>query len=332
MVTALRVGIVGAGYIARAHAAAYAATPGVEVVGIADPVPAKAAAIAERIGARPVDDAASLFGLRLDAVSVCTPSPAHAEVVEAAVAAGLHVLCEKPIARSLDDARRIVAAAAAGPGIVMIGHVSRYEPDHAQARAIIAAGAIGEVRMLSQSIVSAAPTWSQDGWLLDRDRSGGPLIDLAIHSFDFLAWASGQQPIRVQAIAADTAAGPATYVLITLRYGNGAIGLVETSWAHPSAYGFQVATEVSGSSGRLWWEYAGISGGRMAGDDGTVTSFELLGDRGFRAEIGAFVDAIRAGDRSPVPASEGLAALQTGLAAEMSLRDGRPIRLEEIDA
>lgn len=330
MVTPVRVGIVGAGHIAGAHAAAYAATDGVEIVAVADPVHIKAAALGERVGAVPVADASSLIRLGVDALSVCTPSPTHADVVEEAVAAGVHVLCEKPIARSLADARRIAVAAAAGPGIVMIGHVSRFEPDHARAREVIATGAIGEIRMLSQSIVSTTPTWSENGWLLDHDLSGGPLIDLAIHSFDFLAWVSNQQPVRVQAVAADTPAGPATYVLITLRYANGAIGLVETSWGHPAAYGFQVATEVCGSAGRLWWEYAGVTGGRMATADDTVIVFDTLGDRGFSAEIDAFVGAIRNGGASPVPAREALAALRTGFAAEASLRENRPVALAEI--
>lgn len=325
MVTTLRAGIIGAGYIARAHAAAYAATPGVELVAIADPVATKATALAALAGAKAYADPAALFGIGLDVVSICTPSPTHADMAVAALDAGLNVLCEKPIARTLVDGQRIVDAAASARGLLMIGHVSRFEPDHAIARQVIEAGRIGEVRMLSQSIVSAAPTWSEDGWLRNHDRSGGPLVDLAIHSFDYLAWVCGHQPIRVQTVTAATPAGPDTYALVTLRYANGAIGLVETSWGHPGSYGFQVATEVSGATGRLWWDYDGIRGGRIAMTDGEVTTWDVLGDRGFRAEVAAFVDAVRNHGPSPVPATEALLALRTSLAAEASGRTGRPV-------
>ncbi len=328
--TALRAGILGAGYIARAHAAAYAACDGVDLVAIADPVGEKATMLAGLAGAQAYDDPTRLLELDLDVVSICTPSSTHADIVIRALGAGLNVLCEKPIARTLADGRRIVDAAAEANSLLMIAHVSRYEPDHAIAHRIISGGGIGTVRMLSQSIVSTAPTWSEKGWLRDHDRSGGPLVDLAIHSFDYLAWVCGEPPVRVQALASDTAAGPDTYVLVTLRYANGAIGLVEASWAHPSAHGFQVMTEVSGSAGRLWWDYDGISGGRMATDDGKVVTFDALGNRGFVAEVTAFVGAIRAGGPSPVPATEGLLALRTALAAEESVQAARPVSLDEI--
>ena len=123
------------------------------------------------------------------------------------------------------------------------------------ARQVVASGAIGDLRMLSQSIVGPAPGWSEGQWLHDhelvrraRDRPRHSQLRLP-------GMVIGEQPVRVQTVAADSAAGPNTYALVTLRYANGAIGTVETSWAHPAAYGFKVATEISGSRGRLWWDY-----------------------------------------------------------------------------
>ena len=136
MVSDLRVGIAGAGFIARAHAEAYAATPGVRIVGIGDPVPAKAEELAGRTGAAPFGSLDQLLSAGVDAVSICTPTPTHCELVLAALDAGVSVLCEKPIAYSLADADRMIDAAATAQGLLMVGHVSRFEPEHARARQI----------------------------------------------------------------------------------------------------------------------------------------------------------------------------------------------------
>ena len=78
--------------------------------------------------------------------------------------------------------------------------------------------------MLSHSMTTSLPGWSEDGWLADIEQSGGPLVDLGVHSFDYLAWATGSHPVRVHAVGADTPAGPSTYALATVRYASGAIG------------------------------------------------------------------------------------------------------------
>jgi len=323
----IRVGIVGAGYIANAHVGAYVETPGVTVVGVADPVVAKAERVARRGGAVAMTSIDELLDAGIDLISICTPSPTHPDLVEQAVVAGIHVLCEKPVARTYADALRIVDAARVAPGIVMIGHVSRFEPDHRRAQQIIAAGRLGELRMMSQTITSSMPGWSQDGWLSDPSQSGGPLVDLAIHSFDYLAWVNQSEPVRVHAVASDTAVGPATYALATVRYANGALGLVETSWAHPTSHGFKVSTELVGADGRINWDYDGLIGGVLNTDDGNSVRFDPLGNRGFVAEIGAMVEAIRTGSPSPVTASEGLSALKTSLAALESVRTRQPVDL-----
>lgn len=327
MVSELRVGIAGAGYVAQAHAAAYAATPGVRVVAVADPVTDKASQLAARLGASSVPAVSDLIKVGVEAISVCTPTPSHCEIVMEALAAGLHVLCEKPIALTLDDADRMVTTSRTSSTKLMVGHVSRFEPDHRRAQQLVAAGRLGVLHMSSQSITGAAPTWSEGAWLADVSRSGGPIVDLAIHSFDYLAWLHQSVPVRVTAIAADTAVGPSTYALVTLRFASGAIGTVETSWAHPTGHGLQVITELAGSGGRLDWTYDGVIVGTMIDAKGTTTRFDPLGGRGFQAEIAAFVDAIRRDTDPPVTANDGRAALRTALAALESVRFGRPVDL-----
>jgi len=327
VVSDLRVGIAGAGFIARAHAEAYAATPGVRIVGIGDPVPAKAEELAGRTGAAPFGSLDQLLSAGVDAVSICTPTPTHCELVLAALDAGVSVLCEKPIAYSLADADRMIDAAATAQGLLMVGHVSRFEPEHARARQMVAAGSLGELHMSSQTITAAAPGWSEGGWLHDHSQSGGPIVDLAIHSFDYLTWIHCSEPIRVTALAADTDAGVSTYALVTLRMANGAVATVETSWAHPVAHGFRLVTEIAGSDGRLGWTYDGVMLGSMVDCNAKTTRFDPLGERGFRSEIAAFVNAIRNGLEPPVTALEARSALATAVAARESVRTGRPVTI-----
>jgi predicted dehydrogenase len=326
-VTELRAGIVGAGLIAGEHLAAYAATPGVRVVAVADPVADKAARLAARAGADDVAGLDELLVLGLDVVSICTPPASHADLTVRALEAGLSVLCEKPMARSLADAQRMVAAARTATGLLMIGQVSRFEPDHVQAKNLIESGALGQVQMMSHSMTTSMPGWSEGGWLTDPTLSGGPLVDLAVHSFDFLAWAAESNAVRVQAVGRDTPAGPNTYALVTVRYASGAMALVESSWAHPASHGFKLTAEFIGTNGRLNWSYDQINGGAMFLARGETRWFDPLGNRGFRTELGAFADAVRAGRASPVPAEAGYAALRTALASLESVQTGETIDL-----
>jgi myo-inositol 2-dehydrogenase / D-chiro-inositol 1-dehydrogenase len=323
----LRVGVAGAGFIATPHVNAYAVQPGVQVVGVADAVLAKAERLAAEVGALACASFDQLLDLDLDVVSICTPPATHARLSIQALEAGLHVLCEKPLARDLPDGRSIVAAARSAPGILMVGQVSRYEPDHRAARQAIDDGLLGEVRMMSHSMTTSMPGWSQGGWLSDFEQAGGALVDLGIHSLDFLSWCAGSEPVRVHAVGADTAIGSATYMLTTVRYANGALGLVESSWAHPVSHGFRLATEIVGTGGRLSWDYDSISGGVVNRSDGSTRTLDPLGDRGFRAEIGSFIEAVRTGAASPVPPEQALTALRTALAALASRETGTVIDL-----
>jgi len=323
----LRVGLVGAGLIAGVHAHAYRACPDVRVVAVADPVIAKAQRLADRYGATATASLEGLFDAGVDVADVCTPPHHHAGPVLRALECGLHVFCEKPIARTLDDARRMVAAAQGAPGLLAVGHVARFQPDHREARRMAAAGEIGTVRMVTHSTAWTMPTWSEAGWIADPAASGGPVVDQAVHSFDFAGWVIGSPAVRVHCEAADTAAGPRTYTLTTVRYADGSIAHVEAGWAHPAARGFKLTAEVVGTQGRVTWSYDHMMGGVLHPQDGDAEWFDVLGDRGYTAELRAFTDAVRAGGPSPVPAEEALESLRTALAALESARTGRTVDL-----
>jgi predicted dehydrogenase len=323
----LTVGLVGAGLIAGVHAHAYRASQGVRLVGVVDPVPGKAARLAEEHGASVVPDLDALLGLGVDVVDVCSPPQHHATATIAALKADRHVFCEKPLTRTLEEASRVVEAATAASGLLMVGHVTRFEPDHRAARELAVAGEIGRVRQLTHSTTSAFPHWTEGGWLADPEQSGGPLLDQAVHSFDYARWVIGSPAVRVHCMAADSPAGPATYALATVRYENGAVSHVECSWAHPVTSGFRLAVEVVGTAGRLTWSSDHLMMGVLHRRDGAPEWWDALSDRGYTAEMRAFFDAIRTGGTSPVPVGEAVESLRTALAAVESARTGRTVDL-----
>ena len=327
MTDTLTVGLVGAGMIAGVHAHAYRASPGVRLVGVVDPVGDKAQRLAEAHGAVAVPDLDALLGLGVDVVDVCTPPQHHAAATIAALMAERHVICEKPLTRTLEDARRVVDVADAAPGLLMVGHVARFEPDHRTAHDLAEAGEIGRVRQLTHSTTSAAPQWSEGAWLADPAQSGGPLLDQAVHSFDYARWLIGSPAVRLHCMAADSPAGPATYALTTVRYENGSIAHVECSWAHPASSGFRLAVEIVGTAGRLSWSYDHLMSGVLHPREGEPEWWDALSDRGFASELRQFFDAIREGGPSPVPAREAMDSLRTALAAGESARTGRTIDL-----
>ena len=143
----VQVAVLGAGFMGSTHARAYAAMPEVEVAAIFAPSPDRGGALAEEIGSRWSDDMAALLAdPDIDAVDVCLPTPQHREVTEAALAAGKHVLLEKPIALSLDDARALVAANDGTDRILMIAHVLRFWPEYVEIARRVGSGELGKPR------------------------------------------------------------------------------------------------------------------------------------------------------------------------------------------
>lgn len=323
----IRAGIVGAGYIAEAHARGYAAQPGVSLAVVADPCLDRAERLAGRYHAVAVADVESMLKAGVDVVSVCTPTPTHAEIAIASLRAGVHVLCEKPIARTVAQAEAIIQAARETGVRFMVGHVSRYDADHRKAKDVLERGDLGQLQMGFQSITGPFPEWSSRGWFADVAQSGGPVLDLAIHSFDYLLWVFGSRVRRVCAVGVQRKIRAYTYALVTLRFEGGGMGLVEVSWAHPRAQSLSVRTELVGTRGRLHWDYDGIAAMQVIRDDSGKRNLVMVGEHSFSAEIADFVRCVEEDSPPPIPGEEALAALRVALAGLESLETGRAVEL-----
>lgn len=321
----MRVGICGAGFVAQAHAYSYASQPGVDIAVVVDPRLEHAERLASRFGATAHAEFEALLAPDIDAISICTPTPTHAELAIAAMRAGKHVLCEKPISRSVAEAEAMLAVAAEAGVVFTVGHVARFEDDHRTAQQVVARGDLGQLRMASQSITGPFPDWSAHGWFADQSKSGGPVLDLAIHSFDYLNWLFQDRVVRVSAVGVREKIDVHGYALILLRYANGGIGQVEVSWLHPKGQGLLVRNELFGTKGRLAWDYDGIAALQVVKDDGR--QFHTTVPGGWNVQTAGFLNSIRHGTAPLVSGQEALDALQVGLAALESLETGRTVEL-----
>jgi hypothetical protein len=161
-------------------------------------------------------------------VDICTPTPSHAEIVAAAASAGRHVICEKPLALSHDETVEMVRLCRVAGVQLHLAHVVRYFPAYAWANAAVDAGAIGTVRELALSRRGAVPVAE---WFSDETRSGGLVVDLSIHDFDFARLVAGE----VRCLAADVVHGPLRTVRgeVVLHHVGRAISRVTGEWASP---------------------------------------------------------------------------------------------------
>jgi predicted dehydrogenase len=278
MAAKLRVGVIGTGFGSTVQIPAFRANPRVEVVAVASGQPGKARRIADSFGVpHAFDDYTKLAAAELDLVSVTTPTHLHHPMVMAAIAAGRHVLCEKPMALSTAEATEMRDAAQRAGVVHTIDHELRFNPNRRKVKRLIAEGFIGQPRHVLLSFASPmrrdpALPW---GWWYDATRGGGLLGAVGSHQIDLLRYWLGD----VDAVlgTAETfvrerpdpgTGGPKAvtaddFTTFALRFASGAIGVVLLSVVTAHAFGYRI--EVWGDGGtlalddreRLWGAPAG---------------------------------------------------------------------------
>jgi predicted dehydrogenase len=320
------IALLGGGFMARTHAASYAALGDraqVRVVCALD----GAEAIAAELGAEVTDDwEAAVAAPGIDAVDVCLPTPLHRPVVMRALAAGRHVLLEKPIALTLEDADAIGAAASAAGRVLMVGHVLRYFPEVVEMRRLIESGELGRPLSATALRLSPPPDWNE--WMQDPARSGGVLVDMMVHDFDILNALLGPAR-RVQ--AALSAGGRHVQMLVEHETGSAA---VEGSHAMPASFPFTAGLRVLCEKGVLDHRFVAGAGDEVADAtqsvlgihpaDGEARRFHEARDP-WGAQIEHFLACVETGSE-PRDGSfaQARAALAVALAARRSAETGAP--------
>jgi UDP-N-acetylglucosamine 3-dehydrogenase len=339
MSSTLNVGVIGAGGMGRIHSRCWTQLPGATVGAIADLQKHKAETLAAQIGgtAAIYDNADAVFAdASIDVVSLCVPTDQHRALTEAALKAGKHVLCEKPMALSLEDCDAMIAAAQASGKLLTVGQVVRFFPEYANAKRLVDSGAVGAPAAVRVRRGGYFPRTDTD-WFADPSRSGGVIYDLLVHDLDWLLWCFG--PItRVYAHSlterlADKTVDHLDYALLTMRHASGVITHAEATWSDPA--GFATTWEIAGDEGLLTHDSRRAAPMRttLRETEGGARPFPLPSnplaptDDPYYRQIAAFARAIQEGTPVAVTPEEARAAVAVAAAAVESARTSRAIEI-----
>jgi myo-inositol 2-dehydrogenase/D-chiro-inositol 1-dehydrogenase len=332
----IRLGLIGAGRIGQLHAEHLATrVPGAVLAAVADINLPAAQALAARLRApRAVADYQELLAdPDLEAVVICSATDTHAAMISAAAAAGKHIFCEKPIDFDLRRIDETLAAVARAGVKFQVGFNRRFDPSFRRVRQMVAEGKVGAPHLLRITSRDPAPP------PLEYVRaSGGLFFDMTIHDFDmarFLMGSEVEEVFAVGAVLVDPAIGAAGDIdtaVVTLRFANGALGVIDNS--RRAVYGYDQRVEVFGDAGMVA-AVNNLADGHIYSDaQGVHTAspvyfFLERYTESYIAEMQAFVACLQDDTPPPVQGSDGRAPVLIGLAALRSHRENRPVRLSE---
>jgi scyllo-inositol 2-dehydrogenase (NAD+) len=331
------VAALGLGRLGAVHALNLARhVPGAELALVVDVDEQAAHAASEQWHVPFATDAGVAFDdPSIQAVEICTPSDTHADLIARAAHAGKAIFCEKPIALTLDDADRALAAVARAGVPLQMGFMRRHDAAFREAKRLIDEGAIGRPLTFRGASLDGSISPSRDFLA----RCGGIFVDVALHDFDMARWLIGDEIVEVSATGAVLMHEALREVhdvdnaFVHLRFARGAIGSVQVS--HTAVYGYDIAAEVLGERGAVragdfrrtdLWRYDGA--GRVSHD--TIGGFVERFADAYLQELIAFIACVRAGGAPATTGADGRAALAVALAARRSLQQRRAVPLAEM--
>jgi len=327
-VNPLRVGLLGAGGISRVHANGWRALGASVTVHSLD----GAEALAEAYGFAVAESRDALLAA-CDIVDIVTPTSSHGPLALAAIAAGKHVICEKPLAGTAAEALMVVAAAREAGVRLFPAHVVRYFPEYAELHRQVRAGRIGEPAVLRFVRSGEAPR--AGSWFHDEAAGGGIVLDQMIHDFDQALWLAGDitRVYAVRSAASRDGTEPhAVTAQVVLTHANGAISHVQGTWG-ASGQAFRTSADVAGSTGTLAIDSQADAPSRVdipyARDADGYLPPPAHAESPYTAQLRGYLAAIASGGQARVTPEDGVRALAIAEAAMQSLRTGAPVDAAE---
>jgi inositol 2-dehydrogenase len=309
----------------------------VELTAVADPDERTLTAVKEQysIPESYLDYRQLLDNKEIDAVVISTPTNTHSRIVKDAAVRGKHIFSEKPLSQKIsecDDAIQVVKNAGVK---LQLGFMRRFDPPYAQAKKKILEGVIGNPVMFKG--VSRDPKRTSLEFAR-RENSGGLIVDMGVHDFDLARWLMDSEVERVSSEGTCMAfpelkeVGDIDNVVVNLRFGNGAVGNIDMS--RNAVYGYDIRTEILGTEGSIWIGYlqqtAMLILNRQGVTHDTVPYFMERFGLAYAEEIRAFVHHITDDTEPTVTGEDARAASAIGIAATLSMDEGRPVEVKEV--
>ena len=339
----IRIGVIGCGSIAKnRHLPEYDFHPDAIIAAVCDIVPERAEETAGKYGAAAYTDFETMLKeADIDAVSVCTPNVLHAPMSIAALKAGKHVLCEKPMAVSAEEAESMIKAAEASGRKLMIAHNQRFVPSHQKAREMIENGELGRIYSFRTSFGHGGPEgWSADGadsWFFKKDQAFiGAMGDLGVHKADLLRYLLGEEFTEAAAFIETTAKENADVddtAAVILKTESKIVGTLAASWSYRAKednstvlYGEKAILRLEDDPEHsLIIHYT--DGKTVKQQLGAIQTNETDGQLSDSGVISRFLESIIQDKEPAVSGEEGLKSLKVILAALESSRTKQVIRI-----
>lgn len=331
----MKIGIAGTGFMGMTHAAAWDETEA-QIVGVVAETTQEAEPLADQYGAKVYPDFESMLP-DVDVVDICTPTHLHYQMVRQAAAHGKQIICEKPLARTVEQARQMVITCREAGVQLLVAHVVRFFPEYALAKASVADGQIGRPGVVRLSRGSYRPKKPARNWFLDESKSGGILMDLMIHDYDYARWIAGEvESVFAKKVSTDHPDAPIDYGLAILKHEGGALSHIAGAWAYPPPT-FRTHIEIAGDAGLIEFDSdatAPIKNLLLGTGQGDAPDVGLpaspVSESPYTTQIKEFYRTLLNGAPARVSAEDGLAAVQIAEAAIQSAKTGQAVHIESL--
>ncbi|HEY6737527.1 MAG TPA: Gfo/Idh/MocA family oxidoreductase [Actinopolymorphaceae bacterium] len=318
----MRIGLIGFGRIGQRHAETLRGLEAVESLVVADADPSRARAVAGRLGLGVAENIDDLLAERPDGVVIAAPTPTHAELVRRVAAAGVPIFCEKPLASDIAGTREVLAVVEAAGVSLQLGFQRRFDPDFIAAKQQLEAGKLGRLHSILACTLDPAPP--PPAYI---PTSGGLFRDCSVHDIDAIRWATGRRIVEAVAVGANLGerffaeAGDVDTAHAILTLDDGVLATIVAS--RYNGGGYEGRLELHGS---LATATAGLEGAREVSYVGFADRFA----QAYAAELRAFTRLVSGQGDNLCPGKDALEALYVAEACELSRREHRPVRLEEV--